>query len=333
MKTFPYLRVLRSSGRVIAPLLSSLVLTTATLGADAPAPAPAAGRGRGGIDWNSKAAPWGALKNAPMTEQDKSPFKIFDNVYYVGLKTVAAYIITTSDGLVLLDAAYSQTTDQILGNIRALNFDPKNIRYIIISHSHGDHYAGAGAIAAIGGAHVVMSEKDWDAVETQQASGLPTNGLKLKRDVAVKDGETLKVGDTTFTFYVTPGHTAGALSTVYQVRDGAKSYRAVSPGGLGFNFGPAQTATYLASITRLKQLGPWDTILANHAYMGPRDLFEVEKDLKTRGSGPHPAVFGAAKSDAWFDQIISAASQKQTYEQQQPAAAPAAPAAPAPAGK
>src|SRR6185295_16794425 len=105
---------------ILAIVFSSFLLGAAAPGADAPAPAqaPAAGRagggGRGGIDWNAKAAPWGPLRNA--NDQTKSPFKIFDNVYYVGLQTVAAYVITTSDGLVLLDAAYSYTTDQLLEN-------------------------------------------------------------------------------------------------------------------------------------------------------------------------------------------------------------------------
>jgi len=277
---------------------------------------PATKKGQaGGIDWNAKAAPWGALKNTPMDAQKRAPFKIFENVYYVGLPTVAAYLITTSDGLVLLDATYSQTADLVLDSIRTLGFDPKNIKYIIISHAHGDHFAGAGAILQVAPAKVVMSELDWVETEKRQASGLPTNGLRLKRDVVVKDSETLKVGDTTFTFYVSPGHTAGALSTVYQVRDGTRTFRALSPGGLGFNFGPEWTGPYLKSIERLQQLGQWDTILANHAYMGPRDLFDVEKDLKTRGSAPHPAVFGAASINAWFDHILKAASDKQAYEQ------------------
>src|SRR5437868_1698712 len=144
-----------SSFRQPAAVTAALCFATAMAIAQTEPPAPPArGGGRGGVDWNAKAAPWGALKNAPMTAQEKSPFKIFDNVYYVGLQTVAAYLITTSDGLVLLDAAYSQTTDLILGNIRALGFDPKNIKYIIISHAHGDHFAGAGAIAQLSGAHV-----------------------------------------------------------------------------------------------------------------------------------------------------------------------------------
>ena len=68
---------------------------------------------------------------------------------------------------------------------------------------------------------------------------------------------------------------------------------------------------------RIKQLGPWDTVLPNHAYMGPRDLFEVEKELATRGNGTHPAVYGAAKVSVWLDGIVKAASEKLAHETRQ----------------
>jgi glyoxylase-like metal-dependent hydrolase (beta-lactamase superfamily II) len=304
-----------STTKFVGTLLAGILFTPALSGAANELAANGAGRGKGAaIDWNQRAAPWGALKTAQMSEQKKAPFKIFDNVYYVGLQTVAAYLITTSDGLVLLDATFSQTADLVLDSIRALGFDPKNIKYIIISHAHGDHFAGAGAILQVAPARVVMSELDWIETEKRQASGLPTNGLRLKRDIAIKDKETIKIGDTTFTFYVSPGHTAGSLSTAYQVRDGTRSYLALSPGGLGFNFGPEWTGPYLQSIARLKQLGPWECILANHAYMGPRDLFDVEKDLKTRGNGPHPGIFGPTSINTWFDHILDAAKQKAAHE-------------------
>lgn len=272
----------------------------------------------GGIDWNERAAPWGTLRNVAPDAQKKSGFKLFDNVHYVGLQTVAAYVITTTDGLVLLDAGYANTTDLLLENIRAAGFDPKAIKHIIISHAHGDHFAGAGTFVQLSGARVIMSELDWDETERRQAGGLPTNGLRLKRDVVVRDGETMKIGETPFTFYVTPGHTAGALTTVYPVKDRDRTYRAVSPGGLGFNFGPAWTEPYLKSFERLKTLGPFDTVLPNHAYMGPRDLFEVEKELAKRGAGWHPAAYGPQRINAWIDQILNAARQKLDYEKQHP---------------
>jgi metallo-beta-lactamase class B len=310
----PTFLVLPRRGLAVSAFAAALIAPA--FGADAPPTAtPPAAPAAPRIDWNVRAAPWGPLRGAPPGGQQKTPFKIFDNVYYVGLQTVSVFLITTSDGLVLLDAAYRETVDLILGNIRQLGFDPKNIRYILVSHAHGDHYAGAGGIVAVSGAKVVMSEADWTMTEQAQArGGKGGGGEPLKRGLAVKDGETLTVGDTTFKFYVTPGHTPGALTVEYLARDGTRWHRVLAPGGLGFNFGPAWTGPYLNSYERLKQLGRWDTVLPNHAYMAPRDLFEVEKELANRGNGPHPAVFGAAKVNAWLDGIVKAASEKLAYE-------------------
>src|SRR4051812_21176723 len=153
-----------------------------------PAPVPnAAPAPRGGgaprIDWNAKAAPWGPLRNAPADKQQKTPFKDFDNVYYVGLQTVAAYIVTTSDGLVLLDAAYAYTTDQLLDNVRSLGFDPKKIKNIIIIPALGDNFAGADAIVQAIGAKIVMSALDWGFPEQAQARNPAANGIHLNRDI------------------------------------------------------------------------------------------------------------------------------------------------------
>ena len=61
--------------------------------------------------WNAR-GPWGKTeRSAPMEAQKKAPFKLFDNVYYVGLQTVSAYLVTTSAGLVLIDTGYVQSVD------------------------------------------------------------------------------------------------------------------------------------------------------------------------------------------------------------------------------
>ena len=191
----------------------------------APAPAqPAAAANR--IDWNAKAAPWGALRNAPANAQQKTPFKVFDNVYYVGLQTVASYLVPTGDGLVLFDATYANTADQVLANVRTLGFDPKQIKYILISHAHDDHFGGAGAIVQATGAKVVMSALDWAAVEQAQTRSPAANGPRLTRDVVAEDGGSLKVGDTTFKFYVKAGVRRHVLIIVADITEGVVDARA-----------------------------------------------------------------------------------------------------------
>lgn len=265
--------------------------------------------------WKDTTSPWLGSRGRPGNDERKKPFKLFDNMYYVGLQWVSAYLITTSEGLVLLDATYGDTVDQVLENIRELGFDPADIRYVIVSHGHRDHYAGAGEIVQLSQASVVMSSKDWDITLQQQAAGLARSGIPLKRGVEAEDGDVLDVGDTSFRFYISPGHTEGSLSVEYQVRDGDQTFRALSPGGLGFNFGPERTNDYIQSYERLRKLGPWDVVLVNHPHMGPRDLLDVEEELAERvGGEPNSAVFGADKVNEWIDQLLVSARDKLQFE-------------------
>src|SRR5438105_3552400 len=95
--------------------------------------------------------PWGAWEfgfktgwdGAPQAKRVAEPFKMFDNMYFVGLEDNSVLVITTSDGLILIDTAVPATSDGILNNIRKVGLDPANIKYILISHEHNDHFGGA----------------------------------------------------------------------------------------------------------------------------------------------------------------------------------------------
>lgn len=275
----------------------------------------------GGV-WNAK-APWGPLqtagpRSAPPSTQTRPPFKIFDNVYYVGLHFVSSYLVTTSAGLVLIDATFGDTADSVLDGLRKLGFKPTDVKYIFITHSHLDHFGGAGKIQEATGARVGMSLEDWQSVESQQKAGAPNLGLRLVRDLIIKDNDSITLGDTAFKFYFTPGHTVGATSIEFQVRDRGKSYRAIVPGGMGMQFGPEWTPVFIKSIERLKQLGPWDVMLGNHPFLMPRDLeLEIEPALAKRGDGPNPAVVGPASINQWFDAVLKVANEKLVAEQSQ----------------
>jgi len=270
------------------------------------------------IDWNAR-APWGAQPNLPFDQQKKDPFKIFDNVWYVGIQTAAPYLVMTSDGLVLFDATWDETADYVLDNIRKAGFNPRDIKYLIVTHAHIDHFAGTERIRKATGARVAMSLEDWKETERVQAipgDGRQNPGPKITRDLVVEDGQTLKLGDQTFKFYVTPGHTPGATSTEFQARDGNRRYRVIVPGGLGIPTAEWSQA-YLKSTERLKSLGPWDVMLPNHSdMMVPKKWKDLEADLKAYkpGVGPHPAVAGAARLNTWFDAIITLMHEKIAME-------------------
>ena len=266
--------------------------------------------GGGGREWDLK-APWGKTRRSPpVSEQKIDPFKLFDNVYYVGTQNVSAFVITTSAGLVMIDTTNPETGDALIDGVRSLGLDPKNIKYVLITHSHIDHYGGAGKVKQVSGARLAMSDIDWGVVEHSRQGPIP-----IKRDLVMKEGEPMTVGDTTFKFYLTPGHTPGATSIEFQARDGAKSYRTLIPGGLGIHMTPQWTEPFIKSIEKTKQLGHFDVLLGNHPFLQPGDLIEMKKVLATRGSGPHPAVLTQAQENAFFDGVLKTAREKLAFEQ------------------
>ena len=93
------------------------------------------------------------------------PAKVFDNLYFVGGKLHSAWALTTKEGIILIDTIYPYNSEElIVGGMRKLGLDPKNIKYVLISHAHGDHIGGAEMLQTRYGARVVMGAPDWDAV-------------------------------------------------------------------------------------------------------------------------------------------------------------------------
>ena len=303
----------------------SLLTTAVALMVGLPAPfaqAPAGGRGApnatAAIDWNLIMFPMN--RSAPMDQQRKDPTKLFDNVYSVGVRSVNAFLITTSAGLVLVDTTYPETVDIALDNIRKAGFDPANIRYVFSTHAATDHYGGAGRIKqVVPGVRIGMSLADWEDVE-QQVSRLPAGSkqLPISRDLVISDGQAITLGDTAFRFYVLPGRTPGSLGIEYQARDGRRTYRALHNGAYGTPQ-PKWGEAYLKSIARLKALGPFQVWLPNHPWMAlPRDLEDIEKAMATRGQGPHPAVVADRKLiDEQLDFIYALISHKVAIERDQ----------------
>ena len=287
----------------LAGLLAAPVGAQITRGADQP----------NQNKWNAK-GPWGKTeRSAPIEAQRKMPFKVFDNVWYVGFQTVSTYLVTTSDGLVLIDAGYAQTVDWLLDNIRMVGFEPRNVKYIFVTHSHVDHASGAARMKQMTGARVGLSAEDWGAVEEQQKNPRGSFPVAIQRDVVLKDNDSITVGDTTFRFYFTPGHTVGSMSVEYPVRYMGRSYRALTPGGLGLHYAPDWGPTFKKSIERLRALGPWDVALGNHPFLSPVDLEVVEQQLSSRPS-THPAAIGPARITAFFDQILKIVDEKLAAE-------------------
>jgi metallo-beta-lactamase class B len=162
------------------------------------------------------------------------PAKVFDNLYFVGTKIHSSWALTTSDGIILIDTLYDYASDEaIVGGLRKLGLDPATVKYVIISHAHGDHVGGAKLMQDRFHSRIVMGAPDWDAIE-KSVNQFP-NG-KPKRDIVAADGQKITLGDTSVTLALTPGHTPGTVSMLFQVRDHDMPLTVAYSGGTAFNF-------------------------------------------------------------------------------------------------
>jgi metallo-beta-lactamase class B len=201
------------------------------------------------------AAPRGAAPGAPAARPGSpardtwyaEPAKVADNLYFLGTKIHNAWAIVGSEGAIILEALFDYAAqDEIIGGMKKLGLDTRKIKYVILSHAHGDHDGGAKLLQdEIPGVHLVYGAEDWDAVD--RSTNRP--GGKPKRDIAGADGMKISVGDASVQIVTMPGHTPGTLSFLFEVKDNGKPLRVVYVGGtaIPFNADAAYYDTYLAS--------------------------------------------------------------------------------------
>ena len=249
-------------------LAAAMLLTATTFTARAQSPAPAtpeslvaAAKRAAGVDYagtflricvapdNLGGGGGGARGAAPAarTVPDRStwyarPYKVFDNLYFIGTKIHSSWALTTSDGIIVIDTLYDYAIEpEIVEGLKTLGLDPRAIKYVLISHAHGDHDQGAALLQSRFGAKVVMGAADWESTLQRPASapgGVP------KRDIAVgPEGLKLALGDTKVDVIATPGHTPGTLSYFFPAKDGSRTLTVAYSGGTAFNF-PRQAANF-----------------------------------------------------------------------------------------
>ena len=188
-------------------------------------------------------APDPAVKQMPANELMQLPApppgRAFDNLCFVGNEWVSSWAIPTSDGILLIDAMDNdEEAERIIdAGMRRLGLDPAEIRTVLITHGHGDHYGGMGYLQRRYGAKAAMSEADWTMTGTKLEFDRPDWGRPPRRERVLRAGERLTLGDTTVEVVATPGHTMGTVSLLFDVRDGSKTHRALLWGGTAFNFG------------------------------------------------------------------------------------------------
>lgn len=144
------------------------------------------------------------------------PAKVFDNLYFVGGKLHSAWALTTKDGIILIDTIYPYNSEElIVGGMKKVGLDPAQIKYVLISHAHGDHIGGAETLQKRYGARIVMAGPDWDWVE-KYPNRYKT--MAPKRDIVATDGMKITLGETAVTIWLTPGHTPGTMSSAFSTK-------------------------------------------------------------------------------------------------------------------
>jgi len=218
-----------------------------------------------------------AQANADWTEPFP-PFKIAGNLYYVGSKGLASYLIATPQGHILINSDLEKNVPLIRASMEELGFKFTDIKILLISHAHWDHNAASDAIKKLTGAKYMVMDADVSVVESGgktdfQYGDVPTAlYAPTKVDRALHDGEEVKLGGAVLVARLTPGHTKGCTTWTMKAEEAGKTYNVVIIGSPNVNPGyrlvnnaayPQIASDYEKMFSALKSL-PCDIFLGAH---------------------------------------------------------------------
>ncbi len=176
---------------------------------------------------------WAAVD--PTWTEEVAPFRIAGNLYYVGSRELASYLVVTPAGNVLIDSNLEQSVPQIKRSVERLGFRFTDVKVLLISHAHFDHAAGSTAVVRLTGAKYDVMDADVRTVETGGAAD-PLYGRggthypPVKVDRVLHDGDEVRMGGTVLVAHKTPGHTPGCTTWTMRVADGGVMRDAVIVG-------------------------------------------------------------------------------------------------------
>ena len=218
--------------------------------------------------------------------------QVFDNLYMLTTKANSAWAVKTSAGIILIDTLFGYTAqDEIVDGMKKLGLDPADIKYVIVSHAHGDHDGSVKFLQDTYRPKVILSPKDWE-----QAAREPN---PYTHDLEATDEQKLTLGDTTITIYITPGHTAGTLSFLIPVKDHGVPHMAMEWGGtaLGANTSKEMLQSYISNASRFKDIADGagaDVIIGNHTEYNDA-LARLDRTKALKAGEPNPWVVGKAE--------------------------------------
>jgi metallo-beta-lactamase class B len=229
--------------------------------------------------------------------------KVFDNLYFVGENDVSAWAVTTSAGIVMFDSMNSPEDVKTIiePGLRKFGLDPRNIKFVVITHAHGDHFGGANYLRETYGAQLLASTIDWKVMADLKTlggnpSGFPASWISLvpPHGLDIEDGQTMKIGDTLLRFYITPGHTPGTVSTIFKTTDSGQPHVVGFFGGMGTPAAAADKKALIAAAKRFEGIANEqgvDVLLANHVTQD-QAIPKLEELRLRRPGDPNPYVIG-----------------------------------------
>lgn len=251
----------------------------------------------------------GAAPAAPQTPDRANwyaaPYKVFDNLYWLGTRQHSSWALQTNAGIIIIDTNFAWATEpEIIDGLTKLGLNPRDVKYVVISHAHGDHDQGAAELQKRYGAQVVMGAPDWESTLARPATAA---GGVPKRDISVgPDGTKLTLGDTTIQIVATPGHTPGTLSYVFPVRDQGRTIMVAYSGGTltgAFGTDAARWDEYIASQRRIAKVAAEveaSVMLSNHSeYDGAYTKARLVAAPRQPGEN-HPFIVGTDGVQRYF---------------------------------
>ncbi|MGA2715869.1 MAG: subclass B3 metallo-beta-lactamase [Bryobacteraceae bacterium] len=239
------------------------------------------------------------------------PHKIVGNVYYVGAKTLSAFLIVTPRGNILIDSTYERNVPTIRKSIEQLGFKFSDTKILLGNHAHGDHMEGDALVKELTGAQVIAMAEDVPALKA-----IKPGGKEHPVDRTIHDGDTVTLGDAILTAHLTAGHTRGATTWTMPVTEAGKTYQVVFYSSLRSPtvLTPPVIAEFNHSFAVIRTL-PCDVPLGDH----PSEYGMVEKYARLTPGALNPFIdpsgcrLEADMEEAMFKAILA---EQQKAEQQ-----------------
>jgi metallo-beta-lactamase class B len=217
------------------------------------------------------------------------PFRIMDNLYYVGTKELASFLFVTPEGDILMNSNYESSVPVIRANVEKLGFKFSDVKILVAGHAHPDHVEGDAMLKELTGAQVVVGRVDADKTKEFRPGG-----KEHPIDRLVDEGDTVSLGGTTLTAHLMPGHTRGCLAWSTTLKENGKSYYTFIECSLNGQFlqtldnYPGMLSDFRATFKKARTF-PVEVFLSSHASFF--NLAAKYEQLQKQGpGGPNPFI-------------------------------------------